>query len=438
MSRLDSPADVPSLGEGRHLLPALRGRFGDWAYYSALMTLEVVNERVRMAHELHSVNRSRELSRLIQRELQGGREKEIANYLRSNSDRFFNSLVIAVYGGEPEWLPFEIKARIGGIDIENLDSTSRHSVGFFALGRSEELYALDGQHRLAGIRAAIKTNPELARDEVSVLIVAHHNDEAGMRRTRKLFTTLNKTAKPVHKSEIIALDEADISAIVTRHLVENHRFFADSRTEVLRRTPNLPSTDAEHITTIVNLYDTVDTLFSSVVDKVSPKDWANVKSLRPDDIEVQRYIKIASSYFEKLASIFPELEEYFLSKNPGAVLRKYRGRSGGHILFRPVGQTVFVQFLGHLRRSGMSMDESFSVLSRLPTNLAKPPYAGVLWDKQNGTVINKGSSLTRDLLLHMVGKFGGSLTTLRKRYASALGVEPTDVSLPGQVSASRR
>src|SRR5207248_1544309 len=93
----------------RQYMPALRGRFGDWAFYSVLMTLDQVAHHVRYAEEIHETPRTN-LSRLIQRELNTGRSREIADYLRQNPDRFFNSLVLAIYGGDPAWHEFDVKA----------------------------------------------------------------------------------------------------------------------------------------------------------------------------------------------------------------------------------------------------------------------------------------------------------------------------------------
>jgi hypothetical protein len=41
-------------------------------------------------------------------------------------------------------------------------------------------------------------------------------ERKGLQGTRRLFTTLNRYAKHVHKTEILALDEADAMAILTR------------------------------------------------------------------------------------------------------------------------------------------------------------------------------------------------------------------------------
>ncbi len=89
-------------------IPALRGVFGDWVYYSCLMPAEVVARQISFAEELH---KNKKLSELIQREIKKKRGLEIANYLRTQNERFFNSLVVAVYGGDPDWFEFGIKSQ---------------------------------------------------------------------------------------------------------------------------------------------------------------------------------------------------------------------------------------------------------------------------------------------------------------------------------------
>ena len=84
------------------LLPALRGIMGDWVYYSCLMSLDEVSKRVNFAKEIH---KNEQLSDMIQRSLTDSRSKSVAEYLKDQDERFFNSLVVATYGGEPSWLP---------------------------------------------------------------------------------------------------------------------------------------------------------------------------------------------------------------------------------------------------------------------------------------------------------------------------------------------
>jgi DNA sulfur modification protein DndB len=88
---------------GRQYYPALRGKFGDWIYYSCLMSMSEVTTRLSFADEIY---KSEKLSEWIQRKLQSGRDQEISNYLQRESQRFFNSLVVAIYRGDPTWHGF--------------------------------------------------------------------------------------------------------------------------------------------------------------------------------------------------------------------------------------------------------------------------------------------------------------------------------------------
>lgn len=197
---------------------------GDWVYYSCLMTLNEISSRVRYAQDIH---KHAELSEMIQRGLDGIRSVQIAEYLKMQPQRFFNSLVVATYGGSPNWHPLEEvrDSRQLGL-LDDLSQETVESVGFLALTGEEKLFALDGQHRLAGIKRTIKDRVgQDLDDEVSVIFVAHEATPQGLERTRRLFTTLNKTARPVSKGGIIALDEDDVMAICVRRLIEDTDLF---------------------------------------------------------------------------------------------------------------------------------------------------------------------------------------------------------------------
>ena len=241
-------------------LPALRGIMGDWVFYSCLMDVQELGARVRYANELH---RHEALSQMIQRELQENRGREIAEYLRTQPERFFSSLIVATYGGEPTWSGVSaVTPRPGALDPDTLDEDTLASVGFLTLRGDERLFALDGQHRLAGVKRAIDDGVEgPPYDQVSVIFVAHCTTQRGRERSRRLFTTLNKTARAVSKGEIIALDEDDVMAICVRRLIEETAFFGGSRVALVASN-NMPASNLEALTTIGNLYDVLSILFS--------------------------------------------------------------------------------------------------------------------------------------------------------------------------------
>jgi len=383
------------------------------------MTLNQIASKVNYAKEIHS---SAKLSDLIQRELDDkSRAGEIGNYLLTNEDRFFNSLVVAVYDGDPEWHEFQnLKPVSGDIKLDDIDYNSRYSVGYLSLSGTEKLFALDGQHRLAGIRSALAQNSDIGEDELSVIIVAHHTDINGQKRTRKLFTTLNKTAKPVSKSEIIALDEADAMAITARHLVENDPRFSDKLVHIKRKQPSLPKSDREHLITLINLYDILEILFVKGRKTTKPVD---LKRRRPSDVELDGYFKLASKYFTLLDEISPELKQCFTSDEPKNEIEKHRHDKGGHILFRPIGLLLYTEIAATLMRTdSLSLEESVAELSVLPTELSAPPYVGILWDSATATMNIKNRALTRELLLYFLGRVQepARVKKLTARYALLL------------------
>ena len=63
-------------------------------------------------------------------------------------------------------------------DAELLPLHLEGSLGILRLSGEETLFAIDGQHRVQGIKKALEENTELKREEVSVIFVSHRNDPA--------------------------------------------------------------------------------------------------------------------------------------------------------------------------------------------------------------------------------------------------------------------
>lgn len=411
-------------------LPALRGTFGNWIFYSCLMPIHELGKRASYATELHPAQAD-ELSKLIQRVLEGHRAEEIANYLTKNEDRFFNSLVLAVYGGNPDWLEIGIKGTATPrASLEELTEEIRDSIGFLRLSGSEKIFAIDGQHRLSGIKHAMSQPHSVANELVPVIFVGHANTTAGLRRTRRLFTTLNKTAVPVRKRDIIALDEDDVMAITARNLYEDDKRFSNPRIAMIT-TKNLPPT-SESLTTIGNLYDILKLIF--MYDSGVSRD-TSLRFNRPSDDKLQHYRKVADAYFSSLAKAFPPLDEYYQAKSPAAVAKKHRSGKREHILFRPIGLELITTAAVELASTRkITLRRAVTLVAKLETNMAKPPYKGIIWNADRGTVISKGKTLARRLISYML-HLPCTEDTLLKDYKEFLGVNETDttVKLPKRV-----
>ena len=173
-----------------------------------------------------------------------------------------------------------------------------------------------------GIKQALQENAELKREEVSVIFVAHQNDLVGMERTRRLFTTLNRYAKPVSKSEIVALDEDDILAIITRELVERHRLFQEKIS--ISKTKAIAVRDNRSFTSIITLYDVLEILF-----RTKGRGWADFKRHRPDDDDISEFYAKSACFWDTMIEYFPPLGEVQESQPNENIAGRYRHRGGG-------------------------------------------------------------------------------------------------------------
>ena len=403
---------------GALVLPALRCQMGDWVYYSTALTMCDIADRVSLAGEIHE---SKTLFDLIQREITD-RSDAIAAYLIEREQRLFNAIVVAVYGGSPQWREVDL----GDVD---LPANFRDGVlGLLSLSGEERLFALDGQHRVMGIRAALQAKPELSEEDVAVIFIAHSNDAEGKERTRRLFTTLNRYAKPVNKAEIIALDEDDVVAIVVRRLLDNHRLFKDKVST--RKQKPIPRTDQANLTTIIALYDAVDTLIRE------QPGWLDYKKKRPSDEEVEEvYLRVCGIWDGFLASI-PELRQVADANPSDDLVAGFRNQTGGHLLFRPVGLDTACKALRHLNDTGVEWPQAVERLARIPLEISEPPWAQLLWDPINGRVISSGEHAKAAYKVMIFG-IGGDLDTvrsseaeLRKELSGLTGADPGQIALP--------
>lgn len=208
------------------ILPCLRGVVGDWVYYSTLMTAGQIATWINTAKDIRE---AKSLDEELQRDLKE-RKKEIAKYLLNDKSRFFNSIIVGIFEGIPDWREFDLSKAQEAYSDQFCTEYFKESLGLMIFNGTEKMFAIDGQHRVAGIQLAYEEdrNSEdkiLYDDQFSIIFVAHIDNCEGMKRTRKLFSDINKNAKPVAKRDKIIIDEQDISAIVTRRVYAEYPYF---------------------------------------------------------------------------------------------------------------------------------------------------------------------------------------------------------------------
>ena len=411
-------------------LPALRATMGDWVYYISFMNMQDIASRVSVIDDIHS---SKSLKDWLQRGLTNNSLK-ITEYLLGQEQRLFNAIVVGTYGGSPNWHEISVTGR-GHVEIPD---EAEGTMGFLELRGDEILFAIDGQHRVKGIKEAIKKKATLRKEEVCTIFVKgvvasrRDYDASGFLRTRRLFSTLNRYAKPVRKRDIIALDEDDVIAIVTRRLLEEHPLLVD-KVEMGMSTSIKP-TDRTNLTTVVTLYDVVDVVLSD-----RKRGWGDYKRWRPSEPDVEEFYEKATEFWDYMCGQFGSLRELRDSAPNDHVAGKHRSRSGGNLLFRPVGLMLVGRVVADLRSSSrMSTTEAMEAVGRTPTNLAEFPWIGLLWDSTNERMLTtkENQKVARKLLFNALGgdltrePFKTSEQEVGRELAGILKRDVESVSLP--------
>lgn len=369
-------------------IPVIRGRIGDWRYYTGVMKFsEIATLVTPSVDEFYSPSC---LNDLLQRQLTEN-YLAIKNYILTDQQRFFNAIVLAIYDGDPKWLEIEF-----GAEYEMYDN-----VGFLDLNESAvRIFPVDGQHRVKGIIEAVSENSSIMDEEVTVIIIAHKNDAAGKRRTRKLFSTLNRRAKPVGDNYQIALDEDDLVAIVTREIIAEISLFHDERL-VNHKTKQIPSGNKNAFTSLVALYQCNEYLIQNYLG-MREQDFKAYKLCRPEDNVIEETVSYVREYWNAVIQYSSVLQQYLRIDREPAI--GYRNKEGGNILFRPIGIIEFVKASVLLsKRKDISICEAIKRLNTIPLDLNDEIWKGVIWDGKK--IINRANlSLIRFLMLYLEDK----------------------------------
>lgn len=401
-------------------IPAIRSKMGIWAYYVSTLTFNDVKKYVRPINdELH---KSSLLSGMIQRSITDN-YKNIAHYLENQEERFFNALILAVYDGNPTWN----EIRIGGDNGKDF-----YDLGLLSLSGEEKIFPVDGQHRVEGIKQALKDKPELGEEKVPVIFVGHSKDVDGMQKTRRMFSTLNRYAKPVSMRDIIALDEDDIVAIASRELIDNTELFVDNKI-FDAKTKALPESNTRAFTTIIQYYDCNKELLWLMVKDLDVigldgkairgrKKVSEFIRHRPEEKVIEDFVKICENYWKCL---FTQCADYIGEKESN--VGHYRNKEGGHIFFRPISLYPFTKVMVKIRE--MTGQKFEDILSGFPADIMwiqHRLWKKIIWDSEQKKMITSHQSLIERLLLYIYDKSLVNESDLNKIKADWISLWDTD------------
>ncbi len=375
-------------------LPAIRSKMGIWVYYVSSMNFSEVSKYVKpIDDELH---KSDMLSGMIQRSITDN-YKSIASYLETQEERFFNALILAVYDGRPVW---------NEVQLEDSNGEDNYNLGLITLSGEEKIFPVDGQHRVAGIKKALETHEELADERVPVIFVGHSKDEVGMQRARRMFSTLNRYAKPVSLRDIIALDEDDVVAIASRELLDNTDLFPNGRI-LDSKNKSIPANNIMALTNIITYYEcNKELLWYKIKDiVVYGMDGNAVRGRskiteyirhRPPDKIIYEVISDCREFWTAIIDACPG------TKDANVTIEKYRNGDGGHLFFRPISLVPFARAITRIK--SVNPKPYNEIIASFPRELLwiqNRLWKRIIWDDVLKKMVMGNSKLIELILLYI-------------------------------------
>ena len=394
--------------------------------YSVVHTLRYIGNKAHMkmgsempfmsTHIDHKTGRviidEHNVDLIAQRAPDWTRQPSLTAYLLHDKNHKFSTILSVV---SPSWIdnpkhenwgPDE-RAMKSAIEFIPLDSEG--NIGLIRLNDTDA-YALDGQHRVMGIRGLIDLNEgrlEIRRQDGSAtgkeftknqFLEDHNTDITALqnifeekisveyipavikgetaiearRRLRSIFVSINKYARTVAKGEAITLDENDGFAIVSRKAGINHRLFTGNKNPINWKSTTIADrslyiTTAQALKDMVSIY--IEEAHGEISDNLKPKIKGAVP-IRPSDKTLEKVENIFYSLLDKIYEL-----DVFRRINSGDNIVQVRNfysklniNYEGHLLLRPIGQTILFRAIGKIIKKGkMSLEEIFTKLNKLDT-----------------------------------------------------------------------
>lgn len=432
-----------------NVYPALKLKMGSdeggWEYYAIKMSMEDVAKEIGFAEDFEE---NKTLDNIYQRARSSRAKNEMVKFLANREDRFYSSIVVAARGGAPTFADAkpqseELKFFYNGED----------DFGLLKFDGGQDYYALDGQHRVTSIKTLLDTSEigkehldnigvsvpsGFRKESVSIIIVTTTGDDEEWRKKyRRLFSALNRNAKPVDKDTIIAMDEDDLFCILTRQLIMEHKFFfwngeAAANEKIQCKGSNIAAyiTGKNNqpakpcVTTLQTLKAMSTELLRTTVNeqkwKTDPFSNKTIKieqfvQNRPSDEEIDEWYDELSLVWDALLEALPDLAtkdpQLMRTNNCDDDSIEHLPGSENNALFRPVVQK---EILAPLARMMLNDDEaetkdemvsSLQKLAKINWSLFDAPWRHLILaknEKDDWTMTNEDRKKRSERLLEIL------------------------------------
>ena len=182
-----------------HTFKAIKGNQAGKSFYISMCSLK----QVAKLFTFNDVDIPAE--QRAQRTLRKARIPRIRDYILTNLDDYtFSSITVSVDG--------QIKFQPSSQDID---------LGRISISQDATILINDGQHRVTAIKEAIEENPQLGKDNISVVFF----EDLNLKKSQQMFADLNKHAVKPTKSLGILYDRRNDFAIFVVEMTKNVKVF---------------------------------------------------------------------------------------------------------------------------------------------------------------------------------------------------------------------
>jgi DNA sulfur modification protein DndB len=343
--------------------PVIRGNIGGRQYFSLLIPFSEIphlfkfNDWTGCTPEMQA-----------QRVLNRTRIPDITKYILENQDGFLFSSITASYSCPVKFISSAENAEAGTLEIE-LENV--------------EFIINDGQHRCAAIAAALKENPALGREKISVLLFETENHE----RLQQMFSDLNRFVQKTSKSLGMLYDRRDNLSALTMELSEQVDVFRGmlekEKVTIPRRSPKL--------FTISALYEANEELLGKKVAEQGSPVYTET-------------LETAVAYWSEVSKIIDDWKKVKNGERNAADLRQEKINTHAVVLraLGGVGRTL-------LEKYPRGWQQKLKLLERIDWRKSVDGSANPLWDDvciTAGSVVSnrQARAATLAVLLREIGE----------------------------------
>lgn len=366
---------------------AQRATLGSTTYYTTKMTVEDLVNTVGLAIELpewkdmtpdEKMQREPDINRVV---------NEICPYFIEDKDRFFGSLIVDIYSGYDHIVFEPITKFVDSDKLAAAHNIALQDAGFLTLPGKERLIALDGQHRLLAMKLSLKgssaisvamlgnkkmtpqmtalqPHPELANEEVSVILVEHEDNL----KIRKIFNKVNKYARQTGRGQNIITADDDVYATIARRLfAEGEVLHKIGKNELVNWSSNTLSQRSKQLTTVSALYTIAETMSKD-------RGWSS-KVMPSDEEAIEEVFQENVDFWQKLLdgmSVYQEYLDLTREDKPISSLRE------DNLLMKPVTHMALAHVAYFAKQKGKEWSDVVAKLDKVDWSMDNSVWFNIL------------------------------------------------------------